>query len=144
LTSRPPPRTRRTTPNIYFHRDGTSFAEAYADLRECDALSSGISYYGGDTAFMVAQYGMAGAIGSAIADAIYGSAERRRQRRLNMRNCMGFKGYQRYGLKKELWEAFNFEEGNGRKPDDEREAALRQQARVAAGPKPAQQTALRQ
>ncbi len=28
---------------FYFHRAGTSFAEAYADLRECDALASGSS-----------------------------------------------------------------------------------------------------
>ena len=85
------------------------------------------------------QYGMAGAvggavggmIGAALSDAIYGSAERRRLKRLNLRNCMHFKGYDRSGLSKELWVEFNFEEGNGRKPEAERERAIA--ARVAAG-----------
>jgi hypothetical protein len=75
-------------------------------------------------------------LGSMMADAIFGSSARRKIRRINIRNCMGFKAYQRYGLKKDLWKEFNFEEGNGRKRDDVREAALLQQARVASGPKP--------
>lgn len=128
----------------YFHRDDTSFSEAYADITECDQLSSGISYYAGGgepyPGYYASQYGIGGAIGgaigSAIADAIFGSAGRRKIRRINMRNCMGFKGYQRYGLEKDLWKEFHFEEGNGRKRDDVREAALLQQARVASGPKP--------
>lgn len=82
---------------FYFHREGTSFAEAYSDIRECDALSSGSSIYLGGNAStdaVAAQYGvlagaLGNAIGSAIADAIFGSAERRKQRRINMRNCMG-------------------------------------------------------
>jgi hypothetical protein len=134
---------------FYFHRDGTSFAEAYEDVKECDALASGISYYSGgaiDYAMAQYQYGfvtgaIAGAIGDAMADAIYGSAGRRRIRRVNMRNCMGFKGYQRYGLSKDLWEVFNFEEGNGRKESGVRKEALVKQALVASGQKP-QQTVL--
>jgi len=130
---------------FFFHRAGTSFEEAYADIRECDALASGSSIYmGGDSSSMagaVAQYGMAGAlggaIGGAIADAIFGSAARRDQRRTNLRNCMSFKGYQRYGLSRDLWTAFNFEEGNGRKREPVRLNALALQALVASGPKPA-------
>jgi hypothetical protein len=130
---------------FYFHRDGTSFVDAFNDVRECDALASGSNIYmGGDSAAMsgaMAQYGMAGAmggvIGSAIADAIFGSAARRQQRRVNLRNCMGFKGYQRYGLAGDLWKEFNFEEGNGRKKEGERNEALELQALVASGPKPA-------
>ena len=89
----------------------------------------------------MAQYGalaggIGGALGSAIADAIFGSAARRQQRRINLRNCMGFKGYQRYGLSEDLWKEFNFEEGLGRKKENERDDALELQALVASGPKP--------
>lgn len=128
---------------FYFQRDDTSFDEAYADLIECDALTSGISYYGGSSinpgAF--AQYGVmpsaiGSAIGSAIADAVFGSAERRRIRRVNMRNCMGFKGYNRFGLEKNLWQQFNFEEGFSREEADSRELALKKQARRASAARP--------
>jgi hypothetical protein len=129
---------------FYFHRASTTFAEAYADIHECDALASGSSIYlGGNaaTAGAAAQYGVlpaaiGSAIGSAIADAIFGSAARREQRRVNLRNCMGFKGYQRFGLSRDLWTEFNFEEGMGRKKEDRRNDALALQALVASGPAP--------
>ena len=89
----------------------------------------------------MAQYGvLAGAIGNTIAsamvDAIVGSAARRAQRRVNLRNCMHFKEYQRYGLSRDLWTEFNFEEGMGRKKEDRRNDALALQALVASGPAP--------
>lgn len=130
---------------FYFHRAGTSFAEAYADIKECDALASGANYYGGGNeaaiAGATAQYGalaagVGGAIGSAMADAIFGSAQRRKMHRVNVRNCMNFKEYKRYGLSRDRWTEFNFEEGMGRKKEDVRETALRQQALVASGPAP--------
>jgi hypothetical protein len=129
---------------FYFHREGTSFAEAYADIRECDALASGSSIYMGGyepyPGFYGAQYGIGGAIGgaigSAIADAVFGSAARRQQRRVNLRNCMSFKQYKRYGLPRDLWTEFNFEEGLGRKREPVRLRALALQALVASGPKP--------
>lgn len=129
---------------FYFHREDTSFSVAYADILECDSLGSGINYYlsGNDAAMnsAIAQYGFAGAIGGAIgaalADAIFGSAERRRLKRINIRNCMFYKGYDRYGLEKDLWQEFHFEEGLNRENAEDREAALLQQARVASGPKP--------
>jgi len=126
----------------YFHRSDTDFATAYADIHECDALASGISFSAGnyDPAY-AAQYGIGGVIGgvagAALADAIHGSARRRVIRRINMRNCMSFKGYSRYGLRKDLWEEFNFEEGLGREKEDVRVLALARQALVAAGPAPA-------
>lgn len=128
-----------------FHRPDTAFAEAYADITECDALASGISIYRGMDAGQMAsnmvQHGvLAGAIGGAIAnvmvDAIFGSAERRKARRINLRNCMYFKGYDRYGLEKERWQAFNFEEGLSKTDADERAQKLLVQARVASGPAP--------
>lgn len=119
---------------FYFHRAGTSFAEAYADIKECDALASGISLYMGATMNpIMAQYGV---LGTLMADAIFGSSERRRIRRENLRNCMFFKEYQRYGLTHELWDSFNFEEGMGRKREGVREQALQLQALVASGPMP--------
>lgn len=129
---------------FYFQRPDTSFAEAFDDISECDALASGLSFYADNNepypGYYVSQYGIGGVIGGVLgdvlADAIYGSAERRRARRINMRNCMGFKGYNRFGLAKDLWEEFHFEEGNGRKPEEERRYALLQQARVASGPRP--------
>jgi hypothetical protein len=129
---------------FYFHREATSFAEAWADISECDALSDGIAYRAGGAepypGYYATQYGIGGVIGGVIgavaADLIYGSAERREIRRENMRNCMGFKGYERFGLPKAVWETFHFEEGNGRKPEDERTLALMQQALVASGPRP--------
>lgn len=128
-----------------FHRPDTSFAEAYGDITECDALASGISIYrgvdAGTMAAQTAQYGLlAGAIGGAIAnvmvDAIFGSAARRQARRVNLRNCMYFKGYDRYGLEKELWQSFNFEEGLSKTAPAERAEKLLVQARVASGPAP--------
>lgn len=128
----------------YFHRDGTSFEEAFADISECDELSSGFASYRGNVepypGYYSYQYGIGGVVGglfgSMLADAIHGSAARREMRRINMRNCMGYKGYQRYGISKEMWNNFNFEEGSGRKDEDVRDAALLRQARVASGPKP--------
>jgi hypothetical protein len=129
---------------FFFHRADTDFSQAYADITECDSLASGIDFYmGADGAAIgsaVAQYGLAGGIGGAIgglmADAIFGSAERRRIKRINVRNCMYYKGYDRYGLEKDLWQAFHFEEGLSRENAKDREAALLKQARVASGSKP--------
>ncbi|MXP31568.1 hypothetical protein GRI94_07010 [Erythrobacter jejuensis] len=128
-----------------FHRPETSFNQAYADITECDALGSGINVYrgvdSGAIASAMTQYGVlaggiGGAIGGMMADAIFGSAERRKARRINVRNCMYYKGYDRYALEKDLWQEFHFEEGFGRKEESKRNAALLQQARVASGPKP--------
>lgn len=130
---------------FFFHRDGTDFSTAYADITECDSLASGINYYtgvdSGALAGAMANYGVlaggiGGAIGGLMADAIFGSAERRRIKRINLRNCMYYKGYDRYGLEKDLWQAFHFEEGLSRENAKDREAALKKQARVASGPKP--------
>ncbi|MCR5872026.1 hypothetical protein LRS12_15695 [Sphingomonas sp. J344] len=125
----------------YFVRADTDFETAYADIVECDGyargLASGISYtqvpypYAGTMAGAVG-----GAIGSAMAMAIFGSAEKRRLRRVNMRQCMNFKGYQRHGLSKDLWQEFHFEEGLSDMPETRRFAYLKQQALVAATAKP--------
>lgn len=130
---------------FYFHRAGAGFAEAYNDIKECDALASGANFYAGGNqaaiAGATAQYGalaggVGGALGSAMTDAIFGSAQRRKMHRINVRNCMNFKEYKRYGLSRDRWTEFNFEEGMGRKKEDVRETALRSQALVASGTVP--------
>lgn len=125
----------------YFNRPETEFDVALADVRFCDELARGLAtanYY--PDAATTAMYGVGGAIGGliggAIANAIHGSAEERRKRRVNMRRCMNFKGYARYGLAKDLWQEFNFEEGNSTVPEEDRQKMLAQQAKVAAGPTP--------
>jgi hypothetical protein len=77
-----------------------------------------------------------GAVGSVVADAIFGSAQRRQARRTNLRTCMGYKGYRRYGLPKNLWTKFNFEEGMGDVPDDQRQKFLQMQAKAAVAGQP--------
>ncbi|MEG3085779.1 hypothetical protein [Sphingomonas sp. PB4P5] len=120
-----------------FRRADVDFATAYADIAECDGyargLQSGIGYtqtpypYAGTMAGAVG-----GAIGNVMAMMIFGSAEKRRLRRVNMRTCMHFKGYQRYGLPKDLWDKFNFEEGLSGVSEEKRQAYLKQQALVAS------------
>lgn len=121
-----------------FRRADADFATAYADIAECDGyargLQSGITYqqtpypYAGTMAGAIG-----GAIGNAMAVAIFGSAEKRRLRRINMRTCMNYKGYARYGLPKALWDDFNFEEGFGSVNEEKRQRYLKQQALVASG-----------
>jgi len=137
---------------FYFNRVETSFDEAFADITECDALASGISFYMDGNyepypGYYGQYYGVGGAIGApigaaigfALRDAIDGSAHRREVRRMNMRNCMAFKGYRRFGISKDKWETFNFEEGGGREKEEVRQRALLMQARVASGPTPARE-----
>lgn len=126
----------------YFHRADTSFQEALADIRECDGYARGLAMSSGYNMpyYPTSMAGaMGGAIGSALAVAIFGSAELRKQRRVNMRRCMHYKGYQRFGLEKEHWQKFNFEEGLSGVKEVDRQHMLAQQAKVAASAIPVQQ-----
>lgn len=127
---------------FFFHREDTSFDVAFADINECDALARGAGHYRTSVSYYSPQAGLLGSaagsvIGSLVADAIFGSAERRKIRRSNLRNCMAFKGYERYGLEKERWQKFHFEEGFGEANEVKRRNYFMVQARVASGPKPA-------
>lgn len=127
----------------YFHRADTDFPTALRDLLECDGYARGLVTRYGDQSVPYPYAGtvagaLGGAIGNAMAVAIFGSAEKRRLRRINMRNCMFYKGYQRYGLDKEIWEEFNFEEGLDGVTEEVRIGYLRQQARIASGERPNQ------
>jgi hypothetical protein len=125
----------------YFHRADTDFRAALADIRDCDGLSRGLSSPYGNASVPYPYAGtMAGAVGGAIGNlmvaAIFGSAQKRAARRVNMRRCMFFKGYQRYGLPKNVWEKFNFEEGLSTVEEKKRQAYLMQQAKAASGDRP--------
>ncbi|URW76259.1 hypothetical protein M9980_03260 [Sphingomonas donggukensis] len=120
-----------------FHRADTDFSTAFADISECDGyargLQSGIGYMQTPYPYAGTLGGaIGGALGNAMAVMIFGSAEKRRLRRVNMRTCMNFKGYDRYGLTKDVWDKFNFEEGLSGVDADKRRAFLKQQALVAA------------
>jgi len=120
-----------------FHRADTDFATAYGDISECDNYARGLQSGIGDAQVPYPYAGtmagaLGGAIGSAVAMAVFGSAEKRRLRRVNMRTCMNFKGYDRYGLPKALWDDFNFEEGLSGVNDTKRQHYLKLQALVAS------------
>ncbi len=121
----------------YFNRKDTDFATAYADVSECDGYARGIvsTFRYQDAPYPYAGT-LAGAAGGAIANAmmaaIFVPGEKRRMRRVNMRQCMAFKGYDRFGLSKTLWEPFNFEEGTGAEKEENRIRALKLQALVAS------------
>lgn len=121
----------------FFRRDETDFASAYADITECDGYARGlVSGYKYQEAPYPYAGTLAGAAGGMIANAmmaaIFVPGEKRRMRRVNMRQCMGFKGYERVGLNKDLWETFNFEEGTGAEEEESRLKALKLQALVAS------------
>jgi len=125
----------------YFVRTGVSYADAYRDIVECDGyargLQSGVTYTQVPYPYYGTLAGAAGGmIGNAMAMMIFGSAEKRRMRRVNMRQCMYYKGYARHGLKKDLWEEFHFEEGLSDMPESRRFGFLKRQALVASSAKP--------
>ena len=122
---------------FYFHRADTSFEQALTDIRECDAYARGLaSPYGYQSAGYPYAGTLAGLGGELIANAligaIFGSAELRKARRTNMRRCMNYKGYDRYGLNKDVWQQFHFEEGLSKVEEDKRQLMLAEQAKAAS------------
>lgn len=122
---------------FYFHRADTSFEQALTDIRECDGYARGLSSpYGYQDAPYPYAGTLAGAAGGAIGNLmvslIFGSAELRKARRTNMRRCMNYKGYDRHGLNKDVWQQFHFEEGLRKVDEDERQQMLAKQAKAAS------------
>lgn len=120
-----------------FHRAGTDFDTALADVRECDGYARGISYHIGGGPVPYPYSGtvagaVGGAIGTALADAIFGAAERRKLRRINMRTCMRFKEYTRYGVSEEAWKSYDLGEDEADTGEDERQRLLRMHAKIAS------------
>ncbi len=120
---------------FYFHRADTTFPEALRDVRECDARARRM--WRGEAAdkqeIAAGPYGLVGAAAQAF---IFGPAQDRLFRRANLRRCMFFKGYSRYGLAKPNWEAFNFQRVDGDLVEADIQAMLVRQALVASGPAP--------
>lgn len=133
---------------FYFHRTETSFAEAYADIRECDRLArrplersnkwpDPVTVYGPN------QYTLGGVVGGALGNLLVGElaiaartrAERKRLRRVNMRLCMAYKGYQRFGTSEPIWREIDFE-GDRNPSLARRHALFARQAVLASGPRP--------
>ena len=130
---------------FFFHRQQTDFATAYADIRECDQYVRGLPGAGTglSNAFstgMMTQFGMAGGVAGSIIGGIIAAevaaAEQRKLRRRTLMTCMGFKEYRAYGLPKEKWELFNFEETRAPKDEGQRQYYLQMQAKAASGPQP--------
>jgi len=114
-----------------------SFDQALADIRECDDYARGLSspYGYQDTPYPYAGTlagAAGGAIGNLMVSMIFGSAEIRKARRTNMRRCMNYKGYDRYGLNKDVWQEFHFEEGLKSVKEEDRQRMLAQQAKAAS------------
>lgn len=124
----------------YFHKQGVSFAVAFADLSECYSyanapippviLPARLAITTAPPAELArsrvgpSPYGL---IGMGIASLLIPGLDRRLHQ-ANMRMCMGFKGYKRYAVNKQAYIALT--EGEGRK-------AILMQAKIAAGPLPA-------
>ena len=120
---------------FYFHKAGVGIDTATADIRECSEYGSNIrniepgsqSYYvpyTGNLSPVAAGLagGIGGALGEMLADVLFKAPQRRAMRRTVLRKCMSFKGYGRYPLAKERWEAVN--DGGDRKAVYARIAAL--------------------
>lgn len=109
-----------------FHRPGVSFATAFADLSECDAMARNLLPGTGNSSIGGAAISIG--IGAIVA------GNQRHVRRDNMRRCMFFKGYGRYGLPKAIWQQISFDESGSGISDDARRPFLLKQAKIASGP----------
>jgi len=125
---------------FYFFREQTSFADALADLRECDGYARGLAYRVTNDPHDLLGQGIVGSlmapVGALIADRLFGVPERRKARRTNMRVCMGYKGYHRYGLPQAIWQSFNFDDAIHEPVEADRQHMLMQQAKIASGDRP--------
>ena len=127
---------------FYFHKPGIDYATALGDIAECDAYSREIAPmasipafvpWGGrpapdptiETALVNAWFNW-GLVGLGIV-AVVEEDLRSGVEHANMRRCMGFKGYRRYGTSSAIWSQLE----SGTRFD--REARL---ATIASGPAP--------
>ena len=134
----PADKAEKENEKTVFYRAGTDFDTALADVQECDGYARGISYHigGGPVPYPYAGTvagSVGGAIGSVLADAIFGAAERRKLRRRNMRTCMGFKEYTRFGVSEAAWKSYAFTEDEA-EGDEKRQVVLRMHAKIASAP----------
>jgi hypothetical protein len=100
---------------FYFHRENTSYVEAYADFEDCYRFlpvpyASGVSFPGfapwraraDGTKVKPPPIGPYGIVGDIIGALVAGPIERR-ARQSRMRRCMEPRGYRRYPMSEDNW-----------------------------------------
>ncbi|HEY0115127.1 MAG TPA: hypothetical protein VGB54_05350 [Allosphingosinicella sp.] len=100
---------------FFFWRGGTTAEAARADLAECGGYARDPALWARIPERMPLEGGVQGADGSGgqyglVGVAMFSLVQGGLERRIalaNMRRCMGFKGYRRYGLSAALWEPLN-------------------------------------
>ena len=122
--------------HFFFHRPGVALEEARADLAECRSYAADAMLWPREPDSMPpdpkllppdVSGGPLGPVVGGLAFGLFAGGERAKIAATNMRKCMGFKGYDRYGLGEALWKQLNA--GTA-------EEALLRQARLASGPPP--------
>lgn len=125
---------------FYFHKDGISYEDAYMDIDECNIYQNGPIGTEGDFVIIMPTFvslgetqtylpwvpNETGVVGVIMAD-IFAGPLVLKNRGQRMRKCMEYKGYDRYGLSKDLWKTVN------RISPDE---YVKVHAKIASGPKP--------
>lgn len=123
---------------FYFHRTGTTYVQAFADLEDCYRFlpvpfANGVAMPGfapwrarADNRTIRPVTSNYGLVGDIIGSMVAGPIERR-ARQSRMRRCMEPKGYQRYPMTEETWKAAV----RGYSP-----STLAIQAKLASGPIP--------
>ncbi|WP_432767659.1 MAG: hypothetical protein HEQ22_09435 [Sphingopyxis sp.] len=120
---------------FFYHRAGTSFAEAHADLADCYrfltpagwgnvALPRFVPWVERPAGQRYDTNNQAGLVGLAIGGMIEGTLSRR-DRQSKMRRCMEPRGYTRYGVAEEIWESV---------ADMPPAKGIAVQAKIASGP----------
>lgn len=119
---------------FYFHNPSVSFAEAYADLAECQGLIAGTIFGTGgalpafrpwvETPRPRQGYGPGA---SSVLGSILIPKFERGQRNNKLRRCMEPRGYSRYPVAEAVWDQLN---------DEKNAQALLMQAKLASGPTP--------
>jgi hypothetical protein len=124
---------------FYFHKDGVTYAKASADMKECSSYSQALTPMGITPDFVpiggapdpdaqskykeqVAMH--SGLVGSIFVSIILSGSQ---AERANTRRCMGYLGYQRYGVSRSIWSKLT-------KGSDEENAKVF--ALIASGPHP--------
>ncbi|MBK8373982.1 hypothetical protein [Sphingorhabdus sp.] len=126
----------------YFHSPDVSFETAYQDLRDCRAhlVSAGPAAVPGFIPWgeqhrreVFQGTPMYGIVGVAMA-AIIVPKMIRGQHSNKMRRCMGTRGYDRYAIAESVFDKLN---------DGEEQQLILMQAKLASGPKPADEVVMR-
>ncbi len=122
--------------HFFFHRPGVPLEEARADLAECRDYAADAMLWPREPKSLPpdpktlppnVSGGPLGPVAGGLVFGLVEGGERAKIAAANMRKCMGFKGYDRYGLPDALWKQLN-----AGTPEE----ALLRQARLASGGAP--------